>query len=412
MKRNHRQEDIERHLRDLDGVRDTRAKEEIYRNIELKMQEKEQPVRRFRKPVVWGLSTAAGLVLTVIVVSQLPSPTSTEPFSADQPMKQDEEDLTGDDAEEETEGRDEVIIEEDDDGKGMEQEEEDEGPEEDESFDVTEEEAEPEEEDSTEEDEAADRRVEEMEEVHADINYRSAATENEDSLLALPFLAPDNETIVTITVDDSAEAENDAEDILSRVEPDEFGLHDSPLDDLNGDESPDESILAGLEEAARFDIDRQWPADWDEQLENGETETSAGYYLLPVDGNAYLVTGNSLDIEDDGDETLEDILQKMETEDDERFQSVVPPEVELENVDAVNDENVLLSYSGLDEMDENNETEWLVFIEGVLLTAADYGYDDIEFEGDIEDVEEIGPYQLNEAITPPVAPNYIGEVEN
>lgn len=423
MRRNHHKDEIERNLKALDGVEDTRSKEKIYRNIRLKMSESKPPVRRFRKPVVWGLSTAAVVVLTVIVVSQSPSPANHEEFGAESTAEREGENhsLDGEDGDEEEEQHEqeqeyeETVREEED---ITEQEERQEGiPEEDmePSDDHNGEGADQEQEEDGEEEDSIDRRVVEMDEVYADVHYRSAAAQSEQQLLTLPFLAPDDETIVTIAVDHSGEAEEDsATEVLDRIDPDELGLHASPLLDM-GEQEDDEIIREGLEEIARFDNEEGWPAEWKErfQKEDADTEASAGYYVFQAEeGNAYLVSGNSLDMEEASGDNLEETLQRMETEEEGNVHSVIPPNVELENVDERDEESVLISYSGLDETIESDETQWLMFVEGVLLAAADFGYQGVEFDGDLGEIEQIGPYDLAETIDPPDAPNYIGEMEN
>ncbi|QQK79168.1 hypothetical protein HUG20_04110 [Salicibibacter cibi] len=422
MRRNHREDEIERNLKALDGIKDTRSKEEIYRNIQLKMNERKQPVRRFRKPVVWGLSSAAVVVLTVIVVSQGPSPSSQGEFGTE-PTTEREEDSSAmdeedgdaeEDMEDEQDEQEETVIEED--GEEIQEgvREEDVQPPVDSNGEEGEQEEDTEEENI--EEDSIDRRVVEMDEVYADVDYRSAASQNEQQLLALPFLAPDNETIVPITVDHSGDAEeNGADEMLDRIDPNALGLQASPLLDIEEQEQEDVKIREGLEEIARFDIEQPWPSEWEDwfQQEDADFEASAGYYVFQAgEGNAYLVTGQSLDMEDASDENLEETLQRMETEENEYVESVIPPYVELDNVDERDEESVLLSYSGLDEWSENDETQLLMFVEGVLLTAADFGYHDVEFDGDMDEIEQIGPYDLSETIDPPASPNYIGEIAN
>ncbi|QQK75207.1 hypothetical protein HUG15_06015 [Salicibibacter cibarius] len=413
MRRNHHEDEIERNLKALDGIKDTRSKEEIYRNIQLKLKEPKQSVRRFRKPVVWGLSTAAVVVLTVIVVSQGPSPSSQGEFGAESTAEREEERSSMDegDVDEDTEeDQEEIVIEEDEEEIQEETREEDAQPPADSNGEEDEQEEDVEEEDSI------DRRVVEMDEVYADVHYRPAASQNEQQLLALPFLAPDNETIVPITVDHSGDAEeNGADEMLDRIDPDALGLQASPLLDIEEQEQEDVKIREGLEEIARFDIEQPWPSEWEEwfQQEDAGSEASAGYYVFQADeGNAYLVTGQSLDMEGASDENLEETLQRMETEENEYVDSVIPPYVELDDVDERGDESVLLSYSGLDEWSENDETQLLIFVEGVLLTAADFGYHDVEFDGAMDEIEQVGPYDLSETIDPPVSPNYIEEIAN
>ncbi|AXF57337.1 hypothetical protein [Salicibibacter kimchii] len=414
MRRNHHEDEIERKLKALDGIEDTRSKKEVYRNVQLKMKEQKQPDYRFRKPVVWGLSTAAVVVLTVIVVSQGPSPASHEEFGTESTAEREEDSSSIDEGEvdEDPEEEQEEIVTNEGEKENIQEEtrEEDIGPPADSNGEEDEQEEDLEEEDSI------DRRVVKMDEVYADVHYRSAAPRNEQQLLALPFLAPDNETIVTITVDHSGDAgDESAAEVLDRIDPDELGLQPSPLLDMDEQEREEGKIQEGLEEIAHFETEQPWPSEWEEwfQQVDADTEASAGYYVFQADeGNAYLVTGESQDTEGSSDERLEKTLQRMESEENEYVQSVIPPHVELDTVDERDEDSVLVSYSGLDEWSENDETQWLMFVEGILMTAADFGYRDVELDGDLEENEQIGPYELGETMDPPASPNYIGEMEN
>ncbi|MBB6451264.1 hypothetical protein HNR44_003258 [Geomicrobium halophilum] len=406
-------EDIERKLQALNGVKDRRSKDEVYQNIQLKMNTKKQPQHRFRKSVVWGLSTSAAIVLTVIIVSQFPPPGGQEQFTADESSEMAEED----DHEEYTESED-TAMEKDDSISAKDEIDLEEAPPEEENIRPDPEVEEETMEDGPGEEETSDQeKVEEMEEVYTDIHYRQAVQNNDDAFLTLPFLAPDEETIVAVTAQHSLAGDTDRiEEILDQINSSDLGLNDSPLQairdeenqSINADDLDHEKITQSLNEAARYETEEDLEEAF--QWEGADAEASAGYYWLAANENAYLVTGKSLNIGSENEKDLQETLKEMEREEEDRYHSVVPEGVRLEYVDMMSEGSVALTYSGLEQLSEKAESEWLMFIEGVLLTAADFGYDEVEFEGDLGEVEQVGPYELDETLHPPRAPNFVGEV--
>ncbi|GAJ99544.1 hypothetical protein [Geomicrobium sp. JCM 19055] len=117
-----------------------------------------------------------------------------------------------------------------------------------------------------------------------------------------------------------------------------------------------------------------------------------------------------MDVEREEDLSFEETLKRMELEEQgDRYFSVIPEELDLESVTEIDEERIALAYDGLEDV---NEHELIMFVEGVLLTAADYGYREIEFEGiENQDVRDVGPYTLTNTLHPPVAPNYLGPIE-
>ncbi|GAK04395.1 hypothetical protein JCM19037_2801 [Geomicrobium sp. JCM 19037] len=405
MSNNNTDEKIIKKLHELNGVEDHRSKDEIYMNVKAGMKrsgKKPQP-ERFKKPVIIGLSSAAVLILSVVVVSQISPPGGNQEFSSDAPRES---------ALDESDYEEDADQDQADDWEGTENNEEDQSlyVQDEDQHTETDDEDQPvvEEEELTLDEERSER--------IASFEYYSATIDAGERLFTLPFMAPDDQTVVNVTLQSPEIDTGQLEQVLAAFHPENYGLKESPMREFIEEGLTDEKFFEGLAEISRFETfaTAEWPNQVEEvlsEISNQSTEAN-GYFLLPVeDQYAYLVSGNSLDLNGGVSDSLEETLKFMENDaDEDRYFSIIPDEVDLESVSEAGETRVILTYDGFEDV--TREEELLMFIEGVLLAAADFGYQEIEFDGaERSDFSQVGPYQLSRTLQPPAAPNYLGEVE-
>ncbi|GAK09784.1 hypothetical protein [Geomicrobium sp. JCM 19038] len=401
-------EEIIKKLEKLRGVEDDRNKNEIYKSVKAEtMTRSNRPKRdRFSRPVIVGMSSAAVLILAIIVISQVPLLQDGSELSSQGGNQNEDQQLAITSDEEEYDATD---------------------SEEDQAQHYIEDSEQPEEivpHEPEQNDESYERQEETPETTEDDVelngewdhyDYPLAASSESPGMYTLPFLAPDEQTVVNVTFTiDEQSILDEIDTLLNGVDPEQFGLRDSPIQRLIQEGSMDR-VREALQEVSRFETfaTLDLPSEVEEVLSatTEERDEANGYYLLPVeDQYVYLVTGKSLDVEREEGLSFEETLKRMELEEQgDRYFSVIPEELDLESVTEIDEERIALAYDGLEDV---NEHELIMFVEGVLLTAADYGYREIEFEGiEDQDVRDVGPYTLTNTLHPPVAPNYLGPIE-
>ncbi|MBS4194535.1 hypothetical protein [Lederbergia citri] len=130
-----------------------------------------------------------------------------------------------------------------------------------------------------------------------------------------------------------------------------------------------------------------------------EKNLKRGYFLYRIDENSqYLIPGN-------GDsKTLEEALEYMKTKPDDIHHSVIPdavsPEVAKEDAS-----DVTIKFDKTIALDQGDQLKNMQLIEGILLTAKEFGKTEVQFEN-------IKPshwenFQFDQPVKVPIAPNLI-----
>lgn len=207
---------------------------------------KPQP-ERFKKPVIIGLSSAAVLILSVVVVSQISPPGGNQEFSSDAPRES---------------ALDESDYEEDADQDQADEWEGTENNEEDQSLYVQDEDrhTEPDEDQPVVEEEELTLDEERSERI-ASFEYYSATIDAGERLFTLPFMAPDDQTVVNVTLQSPEIDTGQLEQVLAAFHPENYGLKESPMREFIEEGLTDEKFFEGLAEISRFETfaTAEWP---------------------------------------------------------------------------------------------------------------------------------------------------------
>ncbi|MBW8349120.1 hypothetical protein K0H71_06555 [Bacillus sp. IITD106] len=130
-----------------------------------------------------------------------------------------------------------------------------------------------------------------------------------------------------------------------------------------------------------------------------EENVKRGFFLYPVAENSqYLVPANQ-----DSD-TLEEALEYMKTKPDDFYHSVIPDAISPEVIKE-NELDVTIKFNKTVALDQGNQLKNMQLIEGILLTAKEFGKKEVQFEN-IEP-SHWENFQFDQPIKVPIAPNLI-----
>lgn len=396
--------DIEELLQNLPQVKDKRSPQEIYQNIELKISKKR---RSNWVPLV--ATVAALFVLTVLASSLDLVPSSENSSSEDVSF---EKAATEGDRQESSSAKEEPAAEDRD-------------------IAVTE-----------------DKNEEPAEEKRESPEENAVPKTEKPSLLsAAAVLASDlqNQSVITIGVPDSEvnyvipvsyvtedgsnQTAAELEKAMSSLEEESLGLNDYfPLDaDITENEQtinidlPEDSSL--LQQDAMFFKVIQETFNYQEIDKvtfstNGEKGAEFARYgfieeveIQRANNRAYFVyqlnegTRKMLVPSHSGFTTIEEALAEMKNlsgEEDSTILPSIPQELEWESIEE-QAKKLIVRLSGDTDMEDTEA--YLYALEAILFTAKDFGFESVKFEN--AKIEAIGPYNLQNDLAIPLAPNRI-----
>ncbi|WP_377891293.1 GerMN domain-containing protein [Alkalihalobacillus sp. R86527] len=387
-------------LSKLPEVKDHQSKEMIYQQVQNKMKERGNNMKKSKKRLTWvipSFATAAVVILSLFLL----------PGLFDQPEDQSESALTESSADKQSSNEsattatldEEKKIVDDPIGKA---EENDKG------FAA---------EDSTTFD-----------------HYNPAMQTGTESIV-LSF--PDQESLalipLTFNVDSKQTLSEQIDEILSSFDASGKGFGQSPLAEATIDvetvdgsktlvidfPTPGDSLSSN--ESILIRNSTKWLADsigvkhitWKTNGENGYTlgnfgpaeqsieEQLAPYFLFETNtGSRYLVKGSPLYGESAPD--LESVLSLMKDGDSEHsaYSPSIPENV---SIDSVEKRDSLATITFTEDSKFNSEEEAMETLEAIMLTASQFGYNKVSFLN--TGFEKVGPYSLYEAIQIPQSPN-------
>ncbi|MFZ4454455.1 hypothetical protein [Salibacterium aidingense] len=141
-----------------------------------------------------------------------------------------------------------------------------------------------------------------------------------------------------------------------------------------------------------------------------EEENNRGYYVYTSDtGRSFLVSQQAADLENSNQNgellTFDETLEHMQSVPDEsNAEPSIPADVSFEAVEE-EDGAARVAFAENSEFPEEGNVRWMM--ESILFTAADFGYDQVVFEG--ISAEEAGGYPVNQPVDIPIAPNRVPE---
>ncbi|GEK57486.1 hypothetical protein CHL76_00150 [Marinococcus halophilus] len=408
-KHNRSRERIEHSLKQMPRVQDKRSKNEIYHNIQDRLDSKKRhrTHRRWPAPV---FTSAAILLLAILIVPGIWW-TSNQTASPSQEENAEDENETGDS--ESTERQESENTDEDaSDSTGDEESVPAESN--------TEEEGSPEIQENTEE----------SGEVPA--GYVSALTKEESSsgvnAVTIPFESMEGSVIVPLTFVAETDLKNLLSYITEEIDGNDFGLGPAVTEKVSWKDTDNGRLEAavssettnveagqierGIEELARY-LGEEGIAvsnistedNEDEEIEAGDIEQNRGYYLYDVNESSYLVTGEGAGVSTTNGNgsllSLEETLVKMnEGPEISEVRAPIPASLTVGNVEEEG-ESVTISLAG--SLEDTSAEVQQAMMDAVGLAAADFGYDSIEFIS--ESSEPIGEVPLNQRWEVPSAPN-------
>lgn len=135
--------------------------------------------------------------------------------------------------------------------------------------------------------------------------------------------------------------------------------------------------------------------DFIDELKVKET-TNRGYFLFSPLGNKPFLVPHEME-NSDIKRVFHEMKQSIATHE---LVSAIPPHVTIDNVE---EKDTVLHVFFSDDTQLRNDESMIYFIEAVLLTAKDFGYEMVKFGNTT--LEQIGPFDLNEPLKVPIAAN-------
>ncbi|WP_298787073.1 hypothetical protein [uncultured Marinococcus sp.] len=409
-KHNRSRERIEHSLKQMPRVKDKRSKNEIYHNIQDRLDSKKRHRTHRRWPVP-VFTSAAVLLLAILIVPGIWW-TSNQTASPSQEENAEDENEAGD-SESAEQHESENTAENDTDSR------EDEEPEPAES--------------GTED---APPKIQEDTEESGEMpgGYVAALTKEEGSggvnAVTIPFESARGAVIVPLTFVAEADLKELLSFITEEVDGNEFGLGPAMTEKVSWENAENGSLEAavssettalesgqierGIEELARYlgekDIEVSNIPDEgsgsEEEINVRDIDENRGYYLYDVNDASYLVTGEGAGVSTTNENgsllSLEETLAKMnEGPEISEVRAPIPGSLTVGNVEGEG-ESVTITLSGSLE-DASGEEQ--AMIDAVGLAAADFGYETIKFIS--ENSDTLGEVPLNQKWEVPAAPNTI-----
>lgn len=410
-KHNRSRERIEHSLKQMPRVKDKRSKNEIYHNIQDRLDSKKRHRTHRRWPVP-VFTSAAVLLLAILIVPGIWW-TSNQTASPSQEENAEDENEAGD-SESAEQHESENTAENDTDSR------EDEDPEPAES--------------GTED---APPKIQEDTEESGEMpgGYVAALTKEEGSggvnAVTIPFESARGAVIVPLTFVAEADLKELLSFITEEVDGNEFGLGPAMTEKVSWENAENGSLEAavssettalesgqierGVEELARYlgekDIEVSNIPDEgsgsEEEINVRDIDENRGYYLYDVNDASYLVTGEGAGVSTTNENgsllSLEETLAKMnEGPEISEVRAPIPGSLTVGNVEGEG-ESVTITLSGSLE-DASGEVQQAM-IDAVGLAAADFGYETIKFIS--ENSDTLGEVPLNQRWEVPAAPNTI-----
>lgn len=410
-KHNRSRERIEHSLKQMPRVKDKRSKNEIYHNIQDRLDSKKRHRTHRRWPVP-VFTSAAVLLLAILIVPGIWW-TSNQTASPSQEENAEDENEAGD-SESAEQHESENTAENDTDSR------EDEEPEPAES--------------GTED---APPKIQEDTEESGEMpgGYVAALTKEEGSggvnAVTIPFESARGAVIVPLTFVAEADLKELLSFITEEVDGNEFGLGPAMTEKVSWENAENGSLEAavssettalesgqierGIEELARYlgekDIEVSNIPDEgsgsEEEINVRDIDENRGYYLYDVNDASYLVTGEGAGVSTTNENgsllSLEETLAKMnEGPEISEVRAPIPGSLTVGNVEGEG-ESVTITLSGSLE-DASGEVQQAM-IDAVGLAAADFGYETIKFIS--ENSDTLGEVPLNQRWEVPAAPNTI-----
>ena len=410
-KHNRSRERIEHSLKQMPRVKDKRSKNEIYHNIQDRLDSKKRHRTHRRWPVP-VFTSAAVLLLAILIVPGIWW-TSNQTASPSQEENAEDENEAGD-SESAEQHESENTAENDTDSR------EDEDPEPAES--------------GTED---APPKIQEDTEESGEMpgGYVAALTKEEGSggvnAVTIPFESARGAVIVPLTFVAEADLKELLSFITEEVDGNEFGLGPAMTEKVSWENAENGSLEAavssettalesgqierGIEELARYlgekDIEVSNIPDEgsgsEEEINVRDIDENRGYYLYDVNDASYLVTGEGAGVSTTNENgsllSLEETLAKMnEGPEISEVRAPIPGSLTVGNVEGEG-ESVTITLSGSLE-DASGEVQQAM-IDAVGLAAADFGYETIKFIS--ENSDTLGEVPLNQRWEVPAAPNTI-----
>ncbi|MDX6153749.1 hypothetical protein [Marinococcus sp. PL1-022] len=410
-KHNRSRERIEHSLKQMPRVKDKRSKNEIYHNIQDRLDSKKRHRTHRRWPVP-VFTSAAVLLLAILIVPGIWW-TSNQTASPSQEENAEDENKAGD-SESAEQHESENTAENDTDSR------EDEEPEPAES--------------GTED---APPKIQEDTEESGEMpgGYVAALTKEEGSggvnAVTIPFESARGAVIVPLTFVAEADLKELLSFITEEVDGNEFGLGPAMTEKVSWENAENGSLEAavssettalesgqierGIEELARYlgekDIEVSNIPDEgsgsEEEINVRDIDENRGYYLYDVNDASYLVTGEGAGVSTTNENgsllSLEETLAKMnEGPEISEVRAPIPGSLTVGNVEGEG-ESVTITLSGSLEGASGEVQQ--AMIDAVGLAAADFGYETIKFIS--ENSDTLGEVPLNQRWEVPAAPNTI-----
>ena len=129
-----------------------------------------------------------------------------------------------------------------------------------------------------------------------------------------------------------------------------------------------------------------------------EQQSQRGYLLYDsADGKQYLVPSN------DSYRDIKEAIRKMQQgESGSHLTSIIPSDRLIQSVEE-NGKELIIHFSS--SADIQNQTDDILMLEGLLLTAKDFGFTKVKFMN--ANINRVGSYDLSKSIPVPYAPNPI-----
>ncbi|MGY4691217.1 GerMN domain-containing protein [Salibacterium sp. K-3] len=429
MKRDDRasEERIKQSLEQLPQVKDKRPKEDIYHHIVKHPQRaKQKPVKKWAMP---AFSAAAALILLLVLIPNMitmNNQSGSSGESSSQPEEEADMNVMEGSKDQEEASRE---ASRDESGSGG-NADSDASTQSREQTEETEVEKEPE--------------VNTEETALTYNNYVPALPEEErgasETVATIAVQDPDASIVVPVTF--TASSENKAalmDEKESGWNAAEFGLGNAPLHEVNWVDGGENSFLEAdfsdaetpvssaqsdmmvksMQEMLRYTEESQvlLTNDGEAGVDLGgygmtenyrEQEDNRGYYMYTSETNdQFLVSQQAADLENSGEDgklfTLAETLEQMKSvPENSAAAPSIPEEVSIESAGGENGmaEIVFSEETGLEG---DGSLRWMM--EAILFTAADFGYEQVRFEGISPDTS--GGYPVEEPVDIPAAPNLI-----
>lgn len=411
-KHNRSRERIEHSLKQMPRVQDKRSKNEIYHNIQDRLDSKKRhrTHRRWPAPV---FTSAAVLLLAILIVPGIWW-TSNQTASPSQEENTEDENEAGDSASTERQETENTAENDTDSTEAEESEPAESG---------------------IEEESPPEIREEPEQNGEEPGGYVAALTQEEGrgsvNAVTIPFESVQGSVIVPLTFVAETNLKELLNFITDEVDGNEFGLGPAMTEKVSWEDGENGSLEAavssgttaveagrierGIEELVRYLGEEgievsNIPAESsgnEEEIDLQDIDENRGYYLYDVNDASYLVTGEGAGVSTTNENgsllSFEETLVKMnEGPEISEVRAPIPGSLTVGNVED-EDESVTITLAG--SLEDTSMEVQQAMIDAVGLAAADFGYESIKFIS--ENSDSLGEVPLNQRWEVPAAPNTI-----